>query len=432
MIMVSNNQPREYVAEEMKAFIGDSGQQFADWLWEALEELASTQEAPMSSVIEVASDQGQADTRKKPAFRQSSRLLTSAMTGASRSTDQNRSSKPKRKMRGFEEEEQQEQQKAGQERQRGRSSVLDRIGDQNDAAPARSSVLSRLGARKKERPLFNTARDQVATDGLAQEYLQSQVQTARKDQRVDRRLKNKPAPLLMEPEEGGPSRKGSRRHEQGHPYSKGKGKGGNQALILEADDEQGSGSKGAKGKGAGKGKSKGKTAKPEPKADMRGKNAWVNPELAAAAGEDEEAPTGADAPVAAAAAAAPKKPCWYFTQGKCTKGDACPFSHTAAANGGNANGAEAGEEKKKVCIFFLRGACTKGDSCVFSHDAQPGEAAAPAKKKCSFFLRGACNKGAECAFSHEVNKSWVAPEAVEIQQLSETLPPTPPHMQNAN
>ena len=46
-----------------------------------------------------------------------------------------------------------------------------------------------------------------------------------------------------------------------------------------------------------------------------------------------------------------KKPCSFFTQGKCTKGDACPFAHVS----------------KKPCSFFAQGKCTKGEACPFSH-----------------------------------------------------------------
>ena len=46
-----------------------------------------------------------------------------------------------------------------------------------------------------------------------------------------------------------------------------------------------------------------------------------------------------------------KKPCSFFAQGKCTKGDACPFAHVS----------------KKPCTFFAQGKCTKGEACPFSH-----------------------------------------------------------------
>ena len=46
-----------------------------------------------------------------------------------------------------------------------------------------------------------------------------------------------------------------------------------------------------------------------------------------------------------------KKPCSFFAQGKCTKGDACPFAHVS----------------KKPCSFFAQGKCTKGEACPFSH-----------------------------------------------------------------
>eukprot|EP00658_Telonema_sp_P-2_P033073 TRINITY_DN2434_c0_g2_i3.p1 TRINITY_DN2434_c0_g2~~TRINITY_DN2434_c0_g2_i3.p1 ORF type:complete len:169 (-),score=56.92 TRINITY_DN2434_c0_g2_i3:354-860(-) len=148
--------------------------------------------------------------------------------------------------------------------------------------------------------------------------------------------------------------------------------------------------------------------------------------------ESEKVGDSADPPPAAAAAAAAataedKKPCWFFTQGKCTKGDGCPFSHTTPVSDPTA-------VKKKVCVFYLRGSCTKGEGCAFSHEGEPRQAK---KRNCSFFQRGACNKGEACPFSHEMtsNKIWIAPGADgmpspgDVQQLSDTLPGTPPHMQ---
>jgi hypothetical protein len=47
-----------------------------------------------------------------------------------------------------------------------------------------------------------------------------------------------------------------------------------------------------------------------------------------------------------------KKPCSFFAQGKCTKGDACSFAHVSI---------------KKPCSFFAQGKCTKGEACPFTH-----------------------------------------------------------------
>jgi hypothetical protein len=44
-------------------------------------------------------------------------------------------------------------------------------------------------------------------------------------------------------------------------------------------------------------------------------------------------------------------PCSFFAQGKCKKGDACPFAHVS----------------KPPCSFFAQGKCKKGDACPFSH-----------------------------------------------------------------
>ncbi|EPS60363.1 hypothetical protein M569_14440, partial [Genlisea aurea] len=51
--------------------------------------------------------------------------------------------------------------------------------------------------------------------------------------------------------------------------------------------------------------------------------------------------------------------CRYFVKGSCTRGTACPFSHSPSA-------------KRPACNFFfsLKG-CSNGDSCFFSHDVEP-------------------------------------------------------------
>lgn len=207
-----------------------------------------------------------------------------------------------------------------------------------------------------------------AKEDLDQQFLDAQVEThyrvqhmcccdcrrseahlCLQDQAVDRRWKQRQQQsLLMEAEEPGAIRRPNRSYKEKHaktPYAK----------------EQ--------------------KPKPEPKVDLRGKNAWVNPELSQAKAQE----TTEEQPKKAA------KPCWFYSQGKCTKGDECPFSHEGVP------APQIPAKSKRPCHFYSQGKCTKGDACPFSH-----EAVIPA------------------------NKTWVAPEVAE---LSNTLPPTPPHLQ---
>ncbi|KAJ3065788.1 alpha subunit of pyruvate dehydrogenase [Podochytrium sp. JEL0797] len=75
---------------------------------------------------------------------------------------------------------------------------------------------------------------------------------------------------------------------------------------------------------------------------------------------------------------------------------------------GSYNPAEVrGSKPTKACWFFSQGKCAKGDSCLFSHDTSK-EVEAP---RCVFFSQNKCRKGAACAFSHEVSTGDVSEEA---------------------
>jgi hypothetical protein len=65
-----------------------------------------------------------------------------------------------------------------------------------------------------------------------------------------------------------------------------------------------------------------------------------------------------------------KKPCRFFAEGKCMKGEACTFSHEAES--GNTTAAVASSQtalatSAQPCTFFLKGRCTHGELCRFSH-----------------------------------------------------------------
>ena len=68
-------------------------------------------------------------------------------------------------------------------------------------------------------------------------------------------------------------------------------------------------------------------------------------------------------------------------QGKCHRGDDCPFSHNALP-----------PRKMELCKFYLMDCCAKRDKCLYMHHDFP----------CKFFHTGLkCSQGENCKFSHE-------------------------------
>ncbi|KAH0560285.1 hypothetical protein KQX54_003216 [Cotesia glomerata] len=73
--------------------------------------------------------------------------------------------------------------------------------------------------------------------------------------------------------------------------------------------------------------------------------------------------------------------CVYYMQGKCHRGDDCPFSHNALP-----------PRKMELCKFYLMDCCAKRDKCLYMHHDFP----------CKFFHTGLkCIQGDNCKFSHE-------------------------------
>ncbi|XP_034942953.1 protein suppressor of sable isoform X2 [Chelonus insularis] len=73
--------------------------------------------------------------------------------------------------------------------------------------------------------------------------------------------------------------------------------------------------------------------------------------------------------------------CVYYMQGKCHRGDDCPFSHNALP-----------PRKMELCKFYLMDCCAKRDKCLYMHHDFP----------CKFFHTGLkCVQGDNCKFSHE-------------------------------
>ncbi|XP_023245240.1 uncharacterized protein LOC106643214 isoform X3 [Copidosoma floridanum] len=77
----------------------------------------------------------------------------------------------------------------------------------------------------------------------------------------------------------------------------------------------------------------------------------------------------------------PESICVYYMQGKCHRGDDCPFSHNALP-----------PRKMELCKFYLMDCCAKRDKCLYMHHDFP----------CKFFHTGLkCGLGENCKFSHE-------------------------------
>ncbi|XP_014484881.1 PREDICTED: protein suppressor of sable isoform X2 [Dinoponera quadriceps] len=73
--------------------------------------------------------------------------------------------------------------------------------------------------------------------------------------------------------------------------------------------------------------------------------------------------------------------CLYYMQGKCHRGDDCPFSHNALP-----------PRKMELCKFYLMDCCAKREKCLYMHQDFP----------CKFFHTGLkCNQGDNCKFSHQ-------------------------------
>jgi hypothetical protein len=105
--------------------------------------------------------------------------------------------------------------------------------------------------------------------------------------------------------------------------------------------------------------------------------------------------------------------CKFFLDGRCEKGDACPFAHQ-------------GEQVRKqdLCKYFLVGKCSKGAACLYSHD--------PGAFPCRFFFTVGCDRDG-CTFSHASltpdAATWLRGDIEELarakQQVLGTALPTP-------
>ncbi|KAG8223063.1 hypothetical protein J437_LFUL002011, partial [Ladona fulva] len=72
--------------------------------------------------------------------------------------------------------------------------------------------------------------------------------------------------------------------------------------------------------------------------------------------------------------------CMFYMQGKCQKGDECPYSHDATP-----------PRKLELCKFYLMDCCAKKDKCLYMHKDFP----------CKYYHTGMkCFSGDNCKFSH--------------------------------
>ncbi|XP_065351688.1 bromodomain-containing protein 4-like isoform X3 [Cloeon dipterum] len=76
-----------------------------------------------------------------------------------------------------------------------------------------------------------------------------------------------------------------------------------------------------------------------------------------------------------------KKPCMFYLQGKCHKGDMCTYLHTGTP-----------DHKNELCKFYLMDCCAKKEKCLYMHSEFP----------CKFFHTGMkCYSKENCKFSHD-------------------------------
>ncbi|KAJ8092740.1 hypothetical protein PM082_007069 [Marasmius tenuissimus] len=144
----------------------------------------------------------------------------------------------------------------------------------------------------------------------------------------------------------------------------------------------------------------------------------------------------------------PTKPCVYWAQGRCTKGESCSFRHDAAmqTKEPRANERPAGEKltasitksppqprrdshfpgwaPTQPCVYWAKGNCLRGDSCTFLHGAPTREAEprSPAVV-CVYWAQGRCMRGDSCTFRHDATVGEVEsqqPQQAEVEEPTDT------------
>jgi hypothetical protein len=98
--------------------------------------------------------------------------------------------------------------------------------------------------------------------------------------------------------------------------------------------------------------------------------------------------------------------CQLYANGKCARGDECPFAHEDV---GWKSVIQTNGDSSDVCKLHLLGRCSRGIACPFRHEsvsAQPPTSAGRVPLGfCQFYNSGKCARGNECPFRHNQVKS---------------------------
>jgi len=107
-------------------------------------------------------------------------------------------------------------------------------------------------------------------------------------------------------------------------------------------------------------------------------------------------------------------PCRYFQEGRCSKGEECPFLHDLSVR----YDPSTDPQKRPICIFFAQGLCKKGEACTFLHDLsnatqeqvmQAFQEVRKTSTQCKFFALGLCQRGEHCTYRHDMVPSSETP-----------------------
>ncbi|KAF8674690.1 Zinc finger CCCH protein [Rhizoctonia solani] len=103
--------------------------------------------------------------------------------------------------------------------------------------------------------------------------------------------------------------------------------------------------------------------------------------------------------------------CKYWAAGRCNQGDECPFKHTYGddvEHGLDTQGqAQDSRENPywrihpaRPCKWFQQGQCLRGDNCNYLHTLET-----PTPVVCKFYPTPGCRNGSECPFVHTDDKA---------------------------
>ena len=110
----------------------------------------------------------------------------------------------------------------------------------------------------------------------------------------------------------------------------------------------------------------------------------------------------------------PNNLCFNFQKGKCSKGDACNYSHWQPKETMDLTNDL--KDNKEVCFDFQKtGACWRGNTCKYSHgeldrlSLKEDAPEVPPNNLCFNFQKGKCSKGDACNYSH-----WQPKETMDL------------------